>query len=179
MKIKKQENKRKNYVYNNKYNLFDSAQEQIKCTSNGCNAIIVNICNNQHIHVNAFNKKVYSRYPLVLANREAVGRTNLGKCQPVLVDQNKEYNHKLYVANLYACSGKKTPKNRTINYYALGLSLQQLASFIRSNVNSTENPMSRIFIDKKCVAFTGCNWSFVDDLLDDILPDIEVEVYDQ
>lgn len=80
---------------------------------------------------------------------------------------------------MYACSGKKTPKNRTINYYALGLSLQQLASFVRSNINNTENPMSRIFIDKKCVAFTGCNWSFVDELLDDIMPDIEVEVYDQ
>ena len=179
MKTKQQTNRRKNYIYNSKHNLFSSARQQIECDSKGCHAIIINICNSQHIHVNAFNKKIYNNYPLVLANREAAGRISLGKCQTILVDKNKEYGHKLYVTNLYACAGKKTSNNRTVNYYALALSLHHLANFIRSEIHNSENSEFRVFIDKKSLAFTGCNWSFVDNLLDDIMPDIEVEIYDQ
>lgn len=179
MRAYKAINNKKNYITNNKRNIFDSIHTQVSAKANGSNAILINICHNQKNDVNFFSKEIYQKYPIALTSREMLGKTSLGKFQHVLVHYNKEYGHKTCVANIYACSGNQSRKKRSINYYAFGRSLHQLSAYIKSNINTSESPTSKIFIHKKSFLFTGCNWVFLDSLIDDIIPDIEVEIYDQ
>lgn len=179
MKIKKlsSNNHNKNYI-NSKINIFDAISSQVSAQSNGSNAVLVNLCHTTKNDLNFYSKEIHGKYPIALTTREMTGKTSLGKFQPVLAYHDKKYGHKTYLANIYACATGKQAKKRSINYYAFGRGLHQLSMYIKSNINSQESPNTKIFIDKKSFMFTGCDWSFLDSLIDDIMPDTQVQIYD-
>jgi len=177
----KNTNSKKYYITtNSRKNIFSALHNCVNSKSAGANAVLVNICSIDTPSINAFSKEIHDKYPQALISREVLGKIPLGKIQPIHIFKDKEYDHKLYVVNFYCCLGKKTQNNnRIINYYALARCFHQLSVFIQDEINSTESNKTKIFLDKKSLAYTGCNWSFMDCIIEDVIPNIEIEIYDK
>jgi hypothetical protein len=166
------------------HNLFDSVNSVLQSGVNGSSVIIPNICNNIHTFKNGFARKIADVYPAVEDNFQLLGqnfiKTNLGHVQFIDIPIKSQYRHKLVVANML-CHNQTVPKysQRTINYAALTKCMISISSFIRNNIDKSisNKPTFQIHSPKFGCGFSGGNWLFISELIDDIWSEYTTFIY--
>lgn len=163
----------KNIVYDRTHDLFDISKKEINNGHLGNSVIILNICN---VKSNAFTRgyasKLAETFPACLTAYEILSNNErkLGYCQILEVDtsKNKEYKHKIYVANMMCQSGfnsKSTPA-RNINYCAMASCLNKVNHFLITQAPSHDTAWN-IRTHKYLIGYTGVDSRFVSYLLED------------
>lgn len=173
----------KNLFLINNNDLFESITKRIKAESNGATVIVPHVCNNIDLFDAGFAGQVANKYPEVKANYHMLGKTflknNLGHSQIIKVYEQPKYKHKLYFVNMIAQNGVRGPKNnRPLNYAALMKSMIQISQFIHTNTaffQKTENV--EIHAPKFGSGLAGGNWTFINELINDIWGKYPVFIY--
>ena len=178
----KSKNNISRYVTNGT-NLFDIVENRISCGHEGATVFVPHVCNNIDLFGAGFAAQVADKYPSAKTNYHLLGKNflskNMGYSQVLKVKENEKYKHKLYIVNMIAQNGVRSyDNNRPLNYYGLVKSMVMLAQFIETNtgfLNKTENV--EIHCPKFGSGLAGGNWSFINDLIDDIWSKYPVFIY--
>jgi hypothetical protein len=178
----KTHNKYKNYIVSNK-NIFEITNSRIRAEHNGCTVFIPHVCNNIDLFGAGFAAQIADRYPSVKADYHMLGKTflanNMGYCQIIKVAEEPKYKHKLYIANMIAQNGIKSPTNtRPLNYFGLVKSMTNLALYIHNNTGfANKSERIEIHCPKFGSGLAGGNWNFIEDLIEDIWGKHSVTIY--
>lgn len=172
-----------NKFTNSNRDIFESIDHRLSSGHAGSTVFVPHICNNIDLFGAGFAAAVANKFPEAKANYHMLGKhflkSNLGHSQIVKVREDKKYRHSLYIVNMVAQNGLKSPSNpRPLNYAALVKSMMQVSHFISNNtgfLNKTEN--IEIHCPKFGSGLAGGNWSFISDLIDDIWGKYTVYVY--
>jgi hypothetical protein len=163
----------------NGIDIFNQALNCINAQHNGNSVIIPHVCNNINSYAAGFAAQVADRFPVAKENFHLLGKTaKLGQVQHILVAQNKNYGHRLYISNMIAQNGIKSQSNsRPINYAALCYCMNDVKNFVQKLQKEEEIPKVQIHSPKFGSGLAGGNWDFISDLIEDIWSNIEVYVY--
>lgn len=168
--------------YNRNYctisgDIFENSKSLIGGGNNGCSVIIPHVCNNINLFGAGFASAVAHNYPIVKENFHMLGnKTSLGHTQFVTVSKDKKFSHQLIFANMIAQNNTISKNNpRPLNYLALAKCMASVASYI-SQMDQAESRV-QIHAPKFGSGLAGGNWSFIQDLIDDIWGNIPVFIY--
>ena len=161
-----------NITYDKIHDLFDVVGTLINGEHLGHSVIIPNICNiKSKSFSNGYASDLANRFPSaingydVLSDRER----QIGHCQilPVASCKNKEYNHKIYVANMMCQIGfnSKTNRSRNINYAALSACFNKINHFMTNHL--PKDTECEIRTHKYLINYVGSDNRFVSYLLED------------
>lgn len=166
-----------NYIKNK--DLFDVAENRVSSGFNGATVIVPHVCNNINLFGAGFAAYVASRYPSVKENFHLLGnRSRLGKTQFVTCRTDNEYKHKLVVANMIAQNGTISKSNtRPLNYAALVYSMSDINAYIKELKKDNELSKIEIHTPKFGSGLAGGNWSFIEQLINDLWFDHQIFVY--
>jgi hypothetical protein len=164
-----------------KDDLFSSI-DSILASVNSTTIIVPHVCNNIDVFGGGFTGGIVKHYPIVRDNYHMLGpsflKKNLGYVQFITAKENKASSNKIIFANMIAQNGTISFNNkRPLNYLALCKSMAEVAKYIRSNKNSSEQDF-HIHAPKFGSGLAGGNWSFIYNLIEDIWTDIPVFIYD-
>jgi hypothetical protein len=157
--------------------LFDNITSYINQGNNGCSILIPHVCNNINAFGAGFAGAVARHFPIAKENYHLLGKQNvLGYVQFVEVAKNKNYDHKIVIANMIAQNGTISKNNqRPLNYYSLVRCMASVNNYCSQNFNN-ENKI-QIHCPKFGCGLAGGNWNFIQDLITDIWKNIPVFVY--
>ena len=158
-------------VINKKYNLFQSAKNNLLQTNQSI--IILNPCNNMNTFGAGFNKTIAQEFPIAKENYHMLGPTSiknkLGYTQFVPVSINNKYKNQIIVANMICQTGIVSENNpRPFNYYYFGVCLSKIQDFIKE-YKIHHDLDTVVYTQKTSHAITGANWSFVYEIILDVL----------
>lgn len=155
--------------------IFDVAIDRISQGFSGSTVIIPHICNNIGSFGGGFTGAIEKRFPIVGKNFSLLGKNSkLGYVQYVSVAKKDPYSHELIFANMIAQNGVIGPRNkRPINYEALVRSMVDVRNYIK---NSSKEKIE-IHCPKFGSGLAGGNWSFIENLIEDIWSNTEVFIY--
>lgn len=158
--------------------LFNNIAYYINQNQNGCSVLIPHVCNNVNAFGAGFAGAVSRHFPLAKENYHLLGKQNvLGYVQFVEVAKNKDYDHKIVIANMIAQNGTISKNNpRPLNYYALTKCMANVNNYCVSNFDS-ENKV-QIHCPKFGCGLAGGNWNFIKELITDIWKDLPVYIYE-
>lgn len=182
MRVSKTVNQKHNFVVSNR-NIFDITKQRITSGHNGATVFIPHVCNNADMYGAGFALDIANKFPSAKTDYHLLGKkflqTNLGYSQIIKVAEDPKYKHKLYVVNMIAQNGIKSPNNpRPLNYFALGQCMYRLSQFIHNNTDYTNNNEKiEIHCPKFGSGLAGGNWNFIGDLIDDVWGRFFVTVY--
>lgn len=153
-----------------KGNLFDFIEQRIQLGNNGSSVIVPHVCNNIDLFGAGFAGAVSKHYPIVKENYHLLGknflRNNLGYVQYVKVLEDKNYGHSLVFANMIAQNSTISKSNpRPINYRYLMQSMVDIDHFIKTKFKDQK---IEIHMPKFGCGLAGGNWSFIQELVNDI-----------
>jgi ribosome-associated toxin RatA of RatAB toxin-antitoxin module len=161
-------------MYDRTHDLFDIVKQEINNGHIGNSVIIPNICNIKSEHFSrGFATQLSEVFPAALKAYQILSNNErkLGYCQilEVYASKNKEYNHKVYVANMMCQTGfnSKTTLTRNINYAAMASCLTKIHHFI-NNREAINDTACNIRTHKYLIGYTGADSRFVSYLLEDI-----------
>ena len=159
----------------NRKNIFDISISRINSERNGATVIIPHVCNNVGLFGAGFALDLRNRFPEVATNFELLGKkTKLGYVQYIEVMKNKNYQHKLYVANMIAQNKIISHNNkRPLNYEYLVKCMID----VRNHIYDLNLEQVEIHCPKFGSGLAGGNWLFIQHLIDDIWHNIPVMVY--
>ena len=165
-------------------NIFDTVNTILKSGANGSSILIPHICGNINTFKNGFAKNIADLYPEVEANFLLLGqnfiKTNPGHVQFINIPIKSEYRHKLIFVNMI-CHDQpsKLSNKRLLNYGSLVKCMSHISIFIKNNIdkNVSNRPLFQIHAPKFGCGFSGGNWSFISDLIDDIWGDYTTFIY--
>ena len=171
---------KKNITHLKNKDLFEYVIARIDAKNNGSTVIVPHVCNNINAFGAGFAGAVASRYPIVKENYHLLGpqflKNNLGYTQYIDVYSDKEYGHKLIFANMISQNGLLSNTNpRPINYLALAKCMASISKYILSQKDN-DNPIE-IHCPKFGAGLAGGNWSFINNLIEDIWNTVPVFVY--
>lgn len=170
------------YLISNR-DIFESIKDRIAAGHNGATVFVPHVCNNLDLFGAGFAAAIADKYPEVKANYHMLGKsflkTNFGHAQILKIREEKKYKHCLYVVNMIAQNGIKTPTNpRPLNYAALTKSMIQVSQFIINNTEySNKTESIEIHAPKFGSGLAGGNWNFISDLIEDIWSKYNVFIY--
>lgn len=161
--------------------IFSSALDRINSGHNGSTVIIPHVCNNVNVFSAGFAGDIAKKFPVVKDNFHVLGKTTkLGKVQNILVAENKNYGHSLYISNMIAQNGIKNPNNhRPLNYGALAYCMNDIKNFVNKLKSSfREDKLSvEIHAPKFGSGLAGGDWNFISLMIEDIWANIPVYIY--
>ena len=162
------------------YTIHDNIFNHISINKN-TSILLPHVCNNIDLFGGGFAAAIGSKYPIVKENYHLLGKSFLGKnpghTQFITVEQNKQYNSKLVVANMIAQNGTISNKNkRPLNYLSLCKSMINVRQYIKQNFDQDQNV--QIHAPKFGSGLAGGNWAFISCLIEDIWDGIPVFIYD-
>lgn len=167
----------------NNSNIFDCIEKRTHTDHTGSTVIVPHVCNNIDLFDAGFAAQIAKNYPEVKANYHMLGKSflknNLGHSQMIKVYEQPKYRHKLYIVNMIAQNGIKSPKNpRPLNYAALVKSMIQVSQFIHSSTGFFQKSENvEIHAPKFGSGLSGGNWNFISDLINDIWGKYNVFIY--
>ena len=170
------------YVGSNN-NIFEIIESRISSGNNGATIFVPHVCNNIDLFGAGFAAEVADRYPSVKTNYHLLGKSflakNMGYTQILKIKEDSKFHHKLFIANMIAQNGVRSQNNnRPLNYYGLVKSMVSLAYYIDNNtgfLNKTERV--EIHCPKFGSGLAGGNWSFIEELMEDIWGKYPITVY--
>jgi hypothetical protein len=161
-------------IYDRTHDLFDIVKQEINNGHIGNSVIIPNICNIKSENFSrGFATKLSEVFPASLKAYQILSNNErkLGYCQilEVQAPKNKEYNHKVYVANMMCQNGfnSKTTSSRNINYAAMASCLNKIHHFLYNHITSHDTTWN-IRTHKYLIGYIGADSRFVTYLLEDI-----------
>jgi len=171
-----------NITYDKVHDIFDIIPTLINGEHLGHSVIIPNICNiKSKSFSNGYASQLASRFPSahnaydVLSDKER----HIGNCQiiPVMSCKNKEYNHKIYVANMMCQIGfnSKTNRSRNINYAALAACFNKINHFLVNHLSKETD--CEIRTHKYLINYVGADNRFVTYLLEDVLHNHNIVIH--
>ena len=171
-----------NIVYDKIHNIFDVTNTMINGEHLGSSVIIPNICNIKSKEFsNGFASKLSDEFPASLSGYQILSdkEKKLGHCQILEAKscRNKEYNHKVYVANMMCQIGfsSKINRSRNINYAALASCFSKINHFISNHLPS--DTTCEIRTHKYLIGYFGADNRFVSYLLEDIFVDRNIVIH--
>jgi len=164
----------------NDRDIFECSKQRVKAAINGSSVIIPHVCNNIGVFGGGFTGAIDKMYPIVKNNYELLGKTflqkNPGHTQFISVLQDDGSKHKLIFANMIAQNGIIGQKNkRPINYAFLVKSMINVKTYILSNFDSESQ--IEIHAPKFGSGLAGGNWSFIENIIEDVWGQIPVYIY--
>lgn len=176
----KVQNKKNTISYSNK-DIFETTKSIVNAKDLGCNIIIPHVCNNINAFGAGFAGAINNRYPVVKDNYHMLGKSQkLGHVQYVSVYKEKTYGHELIIANMIAQNGIKNFTNkRPLNYLALCYCMNNVASYIKQNIDKDTTTKYEIHCPKFGSGLAGGNWQFIEKFLEDIWMNTQVIVYEK
>lgn len=167
MTIKQRTNKNIVYI---KGNIFDYIENYIKDPKYGSSIIVPHVCNNVNVFGGGFTRELSIKYPIVKENYHMLGNNflkfNLGYTQ--YVEVLKHNDHSLVFANMIAQESTISKSNpRPLNYLALVKSMASVSNYIKQLSESKDDTV-QIHCPKFGAGLAGGNWSFIEDLIEDI-----------
>lgn len=158
-------------IVNKKYNLIEAAKSNLYNSNKSI--LILNVCNNMNTFGAGFNKVIANEFPIVKENYHMLGasslKTKLGHTQFVPVMVNPKYKNQIIVANMICQTGIISENNtRPMNYFYFGLCLSKVQEFIKQYQSKNDLDIV-VYSPKISYSITGANWSFIYDLMIDVL----------
>jgi hypothetical protein len=173
-------NKSNNIIYLTD-NIFDIVEQRINAANIGGTVIIPHVCNNVNAYGAGFALDVANKYPNAKANFHLLGnQAKLGHTQFVIAQENKQYKHKVIIANMIAQNGLKNFKNpRPLNYVSLVACMSQIKSYIHSlQKNDDTYTNIEIHAPKFGSGLAGGNWNFIEHIIEDLWTNIPTFIYE-
>jgi hypothetical protein len=166
-------------IIRNGQDIFTQAFACIEGQHNGNSVIIPHVCNNTNLFSAGFAAQIAERFPSVKENFHLLGKkASLGNVQHILVAHNKAYGHKLYISNMIAQNGIRSPKNlRPINYGSLSRCMEDVKNFASQLVKQDDITKVQIHAPKFGSGLAGGDWNFIENLIEDIWTPMEVYIY--
>jgi hypothetical protein len=158
-------------LVNKKYNIVSAAKNNIHETNQS--VLILNVCNNMNAFGAGFNKIIADVFPIAKENYHMLGssalKNKLGYTQFVKVETNEKHKNQIVVANMICQTGIISSTNpRPFNYYYFGICLAKIQDFLKQYKSDSDLDMI-IYSPKIHGGVTGANWSFVHDMMLDVL----------
>jgi len=168
------------YISIRNRNIFDEIVNRIKSEQNGASIIVPHVCNNVNAFGAGFAGQIALHYPEVKENFHMLGQqAKLGHSQFINVQSDKKYGHSIFFANMVAQNKLINAKNkRPLNYAALVYCMNQVRIFTKELQRKNDNKVE-IHAPKFGSGLAGGNWTFIEDLINDIWYDLPVFVYFQ
>lgn len=158
--------------YDKVHDIFNVIDNQINGQHLGSSVIVPNICNIKSINFsNGFASTLASHYPNALNGYQVLSNNErkLGYCQIFAVgsSKSKEYQHKVYIANMMCQVGfnSKNNRSRNLNYAAMATCLNKINHFLKNHLNKDQQ--CEIRTHKYLVNYVGSDSKFVSYLLED------------
>jgi hypothetical protein len=151
--------------------LFKAAKNNVANTNQS--VIILNPCNNMNTFGAGFNKAVAEEFPLAKENYHMLGATvlknKLGYAQVVPVATNNKYKNQIFIANMICQTGIISTNNpRPFNYYYFGMCLEHIQNYVKQYKHNSDLGIL-VYCPKIHMGVTGANWSFILDIMSDVL----------
>ncbi len=169
-------------TYDKTHSLFDVVNTLVNGEHLGHSVLIPNICNIKSPNFsNGFASTLAQYFPAALDGYKVLSNNErkLGYCQILQAGtcKNKQYSHKIYIANMMCQIGfnSKTNRNRNINYAAMAACLNKINHFINNHV--PKESACEIRTHKYLVNYIGADSRFVAYLLEDTFNSTNVVVH--
>ncbi len=169
-------------TYDKTHSLFDVVNTLVNGEHLGHSVLIPNICNIKSPNFsNGFASTLAQYFPAALDGYKVLSNNErkLGYCQILQAGtcKNKQYSHKIYIANMMCQIGfnSKTNRNRNINYAAMAACLNKINHFINNHV--PKESTCEIRTHKYLVNYIGADSRFVAYLLEDTFNSTNVVVH--
>jgi len=162
-----------------KKDIFKTALDRINANNIGSTVIIPHVCNNINVFGAGFSGAISDIYPIVKENFYLLGnKAKLGHVQYIKVAQNKQYGHKIIVANMIAQNGTISHNNkRPLNYIALAACMNDIKRYIDDLIKEPEIDRCEIHAPKFGSGLAGGNWKFIEKLIEDAWINTAVYIY--
>jgi hypothetical protein len=176
MKTKIKNNK--NRILYIRQNIFESIENRLISDNKSFTLIVPHVCNNINVFGAGFAYHVSQHYPTVKENFHLLGKkASLGYTQFLQVKSNKKTNGKIIFANMIAQHGTISKINpRPINYASLIKCMMDIKIFIES-LEYKDDTTTEIHAPKFGSRLAGGNWSFIENLIEDVWPNIDTYIY--
>lgn len=160
-------------------NIFEVIKNRINSNNSGVTVIVPHVCNNVNAYGAGFALDISNKYPTAKANFHLLGnQAKLGHVQFVVVEENQPYKHKIIIANMIAQNGlKNTSNHRPLNYAALVDCMSKIKLYVSQLLKTDDNNSIEIHAPKFGSGLAGGNWSFIEQLIEDIWTKIPVYIY--
>lgn len=158
-------------IVNKKYNIIQTAKANL--LNSNQSVLILNPCNNMNTFGAGFNKIIAHEFPIAKENYHMLGasiiKNKLGYTQFIPVTINNKYKNQIIIANMLCQTGIMSDTNpRPFNYYYFGVCLAQVQNFIKQY--KSDNDLGIVVYSPKIhLGVTGANWSFVYEIMVDVL----------
>lgn len=158
-------------IINKRYNLIQAARAALAATNQSI--IIANPCNNMNTFGAGFNKVIAQEFPLAKENYHVLGsnviKNKLGYTQFVPVAINNKHKNQIIIANMICQTGIISDTNpRPFNYHYFGICLSKIQDFIKEYKIKHDLDIV-VYSPKISHGITGANWSFVYEIMLDVL----------
>ena len=169
-------------TYDKTHSLFDVVNTLVNGEHLGHSVLIPNICNIKSPNFsNGFASTLAQYFPSALDGYKVLSNNErkLGYCQILQggTCKNKQYSHKIYIANMMCQIGfnSKTNRNRNISYAAMAACLNKINHFINNHLAKESG--CEIRTHKYLVNYIGADSRFVAYLLEDTFNSTNVVVH--
>ena len=167
-------------ITKSKKDIFTTAKLTVDAKESGSSVIIPHVCNNVDLFGAGFAAAISEAFPIVATNYHLLGKSflqkNPGYVQFIDVYGELKYSRRLVVANMIAKNGIRNAKNsRPLNYAYLVKNMVEVKKFITTKFNRDHSV--EIHCPKFGSGLAGGNWSFIENLIEDIWSPYKTIVY--
>jgi len=158
--------------------IFKSAENTVKNNPN-INIVIPHVCNNIGLFGAGFAESINNYNSSVKANFLMLGsKTKLGYTQFIDVYTNPKSNNRVIIANMIAQNGviHKIKNPRPLNYLYLVACMIKVRDYI-NELNKKNDTITQIYTPRFGSGLAGGNWSFIENIVEDIWTNIPVYIY--
>lgn len=163
-----------------KQDIVYSITQRVNDKNNPTTILLPHICNNINAFGAGFARYIDQHYPIVKENFHMLGnKANLGYTQYISVETNKIVKSQIIVCNMIAQNGLINPKNtRPLNYGSLAICMHDIKNYIKNlSKQSIDNMNYEIHAPRFGSGLAGGNWSFIENLIEDIWGNFSTFIY--